>query len=302
VVRVAEVPDPRPKPAQVLIRVASSTVNSADSRIRGARFPTGFSPFARVFFGVRRPRRQILGATFAGTVVGRGDRVDGWADGERVCGTTGMRMGAHAELVAVDADRLVRIPDGVSDDDAAGALFGGLAALPFLRDRARVGGGDSVLVNGASGAVGIAAVQIAAAAGARVTGVTSTANIELVRRLGAEQVVDRTRTDVVAADDRYDVVFDAVGNLTIASGRGLLAPGGRLVLAVATLGQTVRARGNVMAGPAPERVEDVRHLLGMVVDGTVEVVVDRTYGLDEIVEAHRLVDSGHKVGTAVVRP
>jgi NADPH:quinone reductase-like Zn-dependent oxidoreductase len=159
-----------------------------------------------------------------------------------------------------------------------------------------------VLVNGASGAVGTNAVQLARHLGATVTGVTSGANADLVRRLGAEEVVDHTERDVASLDERFDVVLDAVGNLDIATGRRLLRPGGRLVLAVATLGQILRARGDVIAGSVPERAEDVQVLLGLVASGELEVVVEHELGLDDIVAAHARVDSGRKVGNVLVRP
>lgn len=222
--------------------------------------------------------------------------------GDEVAGTAGMRMGAHAELLVVPAARAVRKPSAVSHVDAAGVLFGGTTALHYLRDKAVVGSATRVLVIGASGAVGTCAVQLATLRGAAVTAVTSSANAALVSSLGADDVIDYTVTDLSSVAGRYDVVLDAVGNLTIASGRRLLAPGGRLLLPVATLGQTLRARGDVAAGSARERAEDVAHLLRLVQDGQLHVVLDQVAGLDEIADVHRRIDSGRKVGNAVVCP
>lgn len=309
VVRIAEVPTPVPRPDEVLVRVRSAAVTSADARIRSASFPPGFGVFARMAFGLRGPRRPILGGAFSGTVEALGARVGdtagaaGLAVGDEVCGMNGARLGAHAEHVAVRANRLARKPPEVSHDDAAGVLFGGTTALYFLRDRAHIGAGASVLVNGASGAIGTNAVQLARQLGATtVTGVTSAANAALVTRLGADRVVDHTTTDVTSLADRFDVVLDAVGNLAIASGRQLLAPGGVLVLAVAGLGETIRARRDVVAGAAPERAEDVRLLLQLVADGQLHVVIDKVYDVHDIVEAYRHVDSNRKVGNVVVHP
>lgn len=215
---------------------------------------------------------------------------------------TGTRMGAHAEYVAVPEGRLAGKPPGVTHEDAAGVLFGGTAALYFLRDGVSVGSGRSVLVNGASGAVGTNAVQLASHLGARVTAVTSAANAELVTDLGAERVIDHHQTDVGGLAQRFDVVLDTVGNLTAATGRRLLTEGGVLALAVASLGDQIRARGNLVAGSAPERVEDFEYLLQLVAAGDLTVVHDQTFALDDIVEAYRRVDSGHKVGNIVVRP
>jgi NADPH:quinone reductase-like Zn-dependent oxidoreductase len=308
VVRIAEVPRPEPRAGEVLVRVEAAAVTSGDARIRGARFPPGFGLLARLAFGVTRPRRPILGNSFSGVVEAAGARVASAAGaarvapGAEVCGMTGMKLGAHAEYVAVPAARLARKPPTVSHDDAAGLLFGGTAALYFLRDKAAVGPRQSVLVVGASGAVGTNAVQLAKHFGATVTGVTSAANAELVRDLGADQVVVYTDDDLTALPDRFDVVLDAVGNLSIRSGRRLLRRGGVLVLAVATLGETIRARGHVVAGPAPERVADFDLLLGLVADGRIRVVLDKVCDLDGIAGAHARVDSGHKVGNVVVHP
>jgi NADPH:quinone reductase-like Zn-dependent oxidoreductase len=302
VVTVAEVPRPRAGPGQVLVRVQATPVTAGDARIRGAPFPPGFGPPARLAFGIRGPRRRILGGTFAGLVEAVGDGVDGFPPGVAVCGMTGTKLGTHAELVVVPSDRVTAIPSGVSTDDAAGLLFGGTAALYFLRDKASVAPGRSVLVNGASGAVGTNAVQLAKHYGARVTAVTSGANAGLVTSLGADAVIDHTQGGLATTDQRFDVVLDCVGNLTISSGRRLLNEGGVLVLAVANLWDTVRARRDVVAGSAPERVEDFQLLLGLVASGELTVVHDSAYSLDGIVEAHRRVDTGHKRGNVIVRP
>ncbi len=313
VLRVVELPRPTPGSGQLLVRLVAAGVSSGDARIRAARFPKGFGPFARLAFGVRRPRRRVLGGTFSGVVAEVGPGVEGVRVGEPVCGMTGARLGTHAEYVAVPTTSLTPKPASVSHEDAAGVLFGGTTALYFLRDRARLRAGESVLVVGGSGAVGTNAVQLARWLGGRVTAVTGPDNLDLVRNLGAERVVDHTTTELteltgpvagtgpVTAAGSFDVVLDTVGVLSPASGRRLLAEGGRLVLAVADLAQTLAARGNVIAGSAPERVEDFRVLLDLVAAGTLRVVHDRVFTLDQIVEAHRRVDTGHKVGNVIVR-
>jgi NADPH:quinone reductase-like Zn-dependent oxidoreductase len=302
VAEVREVARPVPRADEVLVRVAAVAVTSGDARIRAARFPAGFAPLARPAFGLRGPRRRILGSTFSGTVESVGAGVTSLAAGDEVCGMTGMRMGAHAEYVAVAERRLARKPVPVTHEDAAGVLFGGTTALWFLRERAGVRPGQSVLVNGASGAIGTNAVQLARHWGASVTGVTSARNAALVAGLGADRVIDHTSTDLATVADRFDVVLDAVGTLTRSSGRGLLADDGVLVLAVAGLWDTVRARGGVVAGAAPERVEDFEALLGLVAQGGLTVVIDEVLDLGQIAAAYRRVDSGRKVGNILVRP
>ena len=300
VVDVREVADPTAGKGRVLVRVHAVAVTSGDARIRGARFPRGFAILGRLALGVRRPRRSVLGMAFSGVVEQVGPGVRTVAVGDEVCGMTGASMGAHAELVAVRAAKIVPKPRAVSHVDAAGILFGGLTAVHFLGDRVRPG--STVLVNGASGAVGSAAVQLAARAGAEVTGVCGPANAALVRRLGAKEVIDHRTTSVTASSQRYDIVLDTVGTISLAAGRRLLAPGGTLLLAAASLADTARAREDAVAGPAPEDPAVMATLLDLVADGSLEVVLDRTLPLADIAEAHRIVDSGRKVGNLVVVP
>jgi len=300
VVHVRDTAVPRLKPGTVLVRVAAAAVTSGDARIRGAHFPPGFGSLSRLVFGVRRPRRPILGGVFSGTVEAVGARVPGFAVGDEVCGMTGAAMGTHAEYVAVPAKKLAHKPASVTHEQAAGVLFGGSAALHFLR-AANTGPGSTVLVIGASGAIGTNAVQLAKHLGATVTAVTSGANAEFVTGLGADDTVDYTTTGLDDLDRRFDVVLDAVGTLDRHSAPSLLADGGTAVLAVASLGDNVFARGGVKAGVASERAEDFSTLMGLVADGVLRVVIEEVVDLDEIVEAHRRVDSGHKVGNLVVR-
>ncbi|MGE0880972.1 MAG: NAD(P)-dependent alcohol dehydrogenase [Acidimicrobiia bacterium] len=302
VVRIEDVARPDPGADAVLVRVHAAAVTSGDARVRGGRFPDGFGFFARLAFGWTGPRRKILGGTFAGVVESVGSSVGDLAPGDAVCGMAGMKMGAHAEYIAVPAKRVVRIPVGIGFDDAAGLLFGGTTALYFLRDKAKLAPSASLLVNGASGAVGTNAVQLGKHFGATVTAVTSSANEVLVRRLGADDVVLHDRVDLVSLDRRFDAVLDTVGNLDISSGRRLLTEGGVLLLTVASLGDTLRPRGNVKTGTSGERAEDFAFLLDLVATGTLSVVVDDAFDLDHIVDAYRRVDSGRKVGNVIVRP
>jgi NADPH:quinone reductase-like Zn-dependent oxidoreductase len=302
VVRVRDVADPVAGKGQVLVRVRATTMNSGDARIRGASFPPGFAAPARLALGLRGPRRSVLGVVYSGVVEAVGAGVAGVSVGDEVCGMTGARMGAHAELAAVRADRLTPKPAGVDHADAAAILFGGSTARQFLGDLAAPG--RRVLVNGASGAVGSAAVQIAHLAGAHVTAVCSARNADLVRSLGAADVVDRATASVLDLPATHDVVLDAVGNLDRRSGRRLLAPApdGVLLLAVAGLADTVLSRGAVRTGPIKEDPADFAWLLQRLASGELRAVVDRSLPLSEIVEAHRIVDSGRKVGNLVLIP
>ena len=301
VIRVEEVPAPTPGPKQVLVRVHASAVTAADARIRAADFPRGYALIARLLFGLRRPRRQILGGVASGVVEAVGARVEGFAVGDEVCGTTGLALGCHAELAALPAKKLAHKPAAVSHEQAAGLLFGGSTALHFLRDVAHVQPGQTVLVNGASGAVGTNMVQLAKHFGAEVTAVASAANATLLKELGADHVIDYALTPASGLTEKFDVVVDNVGNIGRDAGRRLLTPDGVLLLVVADLGETLRARGNVKAGPSPERAESFTMLLDLVAAGTLTVVNQHVLELDEIARAHAIVDSGRKVGNIVVR-
>lgn len=302
VVHVEDVATPTLGPKQVLVRVHATAVTAADSRIRAARFPRGYGLIARALFGLRRPRRPVLGWVASGVVEAVGARVEGFAVGDEVCGTTGLGAGCHAELAALPPKRLVHLPAGVTHEQAAGVLFGGATALYFLRDVGSVQPGQTVLVNGASGAIGTNAVQLAKHFGAEVTAVASAANATLLKELGADHVVDYALTPVAGLSERFDVVLDTVGNLGRDTGRRLLTPDGVLLQAVADLSDNLLARGNVKAGTTPERAEDFATLLDLVAEGRLVVVNSHVLPLEDIVRAHEIADSGRKVGNVVVVP
>jgi NADPH:quinone reductase-like Zn-dependent oxidoreductase len=302
---VQEVATPSPRAGEVLVRVAAAPVASGDSRMRSARYPRGFGVVGRLAMGLRGPRHRILGAFFSGDVAAVGDGVTGFAVGDRVSGETGSRMGAHAEYIVSTPARLVPTPASVSHEAAAAVLFGGTTALDYLRDKAKLATGATVLINGASGAVGTSAVQLARHFGAHVTGLTSEANFDLVRRLGADRVIDYRETSIEAlhaAGERFDVVFDTVGNISPASGKPLLAEDGVLLLAVASLGEMFAARGSVKAGPAAESRELTGSVLRLTAEGVLDPLIEASLPLGEIADAYRRIDSGRKVGNIVVRP
>lgn len=307
-VRIEEMADPICKPKEVLIRVVATTVSSADARIRGARFPAGFSLLARAFLGLTGPRKPILGTELSGVVEAVGADVTRYRPGDRVLAFSGVGMGCHAELKTMpERGAIARIPAGVTFEEAAAISFGGTSALHFLRDVAKVQPGERVLVNGASGAVGSAAVQMARFFGAHVTGVCSSANAGLVRGIGADAVIDYTTTDLAASGERWDVILDTVGNLSFKRSRHLLNRSGRLMLAVGSLGdllkgpvQSMTSGFKVSGGPAAERAEDVAALCRLVEMEAYNPIIDSHYALDRIADAHARVDSNRKVGSVVV--
>ncbi len=305
VARVQEVPVPQPGAGEVLLRVLAAAVTSGDARMRSGVFPPGFALPARLAIGIRGPRRSVLGAVYAGEVEALGSGVTVHAVGDRVAGMSGFTAGGHAEFVIAKAENLAPIPGGLGFDAAAAVLFGGSTALDFLRDKAALAAGQTVLVNGASGAVGSAAVQLARHNGAEVTAVTSAANADFARRLGASRVIDYRTTSVTGladAGERFDVVLDTVGTLTPKTGKPLLTENGVLLLAVASLGDTIAARGQVKAGTASEKVENLREVLRLAADGVLDPLIETVLPLERIAEAYRRIDSGRKVGNIVVRP
>lgn len=299
---ITELADPEPGRDQVVVRVSAAAVTSGDARIRGGRFPAGMGVPARLALGLRGPHARVLGMAVSGTVETLGGAVAGLAVGDEVAGMTGPRMGAHAELVAVEAKRLVRKPSAVSHDAAAAALFGGATAWHFLHDVAKLRAGQDVLVIGASGAVGTSAVQLAKLAGATVTGVASDRNAALLRQLGEDEHVDYAATDPLSLGRRFDVIIDAVGTLTPQHARALVREGGTAVLAVANLWQLLQARGPIKAGTAPGSAALVGRLLPLLERGELDPVIQQALPLADIARAYEIVDSGRKVGNIIVRP
>jgi NADPH:quinone reductase-like Zn-dependent oxidoreductase len=304
VVRIEEVPKPDPKTNELLIRVKATTVSAGDSRLRSARVPPGFGVMMRLGFGLVGPRKPILGWEFAGDVAAVGASVSRFAPGDRVFG---VRMGSHAEYVVASEDSVAPMPRNLKYEDAAALVFGGMTSLFYLRDKARIQPRERVLINGASGAVGTAAVQLAKHFGATVTGVCSGANVELVRSLGAERVIDYAKENFTQAGDTYDIILDAVGNCTFSRCERALSPGGRLLLVVGSLGQMLgamlrpsRAGRTVLAGVGTTRREDLVFLGELAESGAFKPVIDRTYPLARIADAHAYVDTGRKKGSVVI--
>jgi NADPH:quinone reductase-like Zn-dependent oxidoreductase len=307
VVTIEHIPRPVPGPDEVLIRVRATTVSTADWRIRSLSMPYGFGFAGRLAFGFAAPRKPVLGSELSGDVVAVGARVNSFVVGDAVVAFPDTQLGAHAEYCCMRASAaIVHKPDSLSYETAAALAFGGTTALDFLR-RAALKPGEHVLVNGASGTVGSALVQLAAAAGARVTAVCSTTNTALVQQLGATRVVDYTQTDFAAETVRYDIVADTVGNAPYSRVQRALAPNGRLLLVLATLPEMLRAPWvnvtsphRVVAGPVVQRVEDLRTLVDMAANGQFVPLIDSRFALDDIVRAHERVESQRKRGSVVI--
>jgi NADPH:quinone reductase-like Zn-dependent oxidoreductase len=301
VLRLEQVERPVPGPNDVLVRVRATTVNRTDCHRRAA------APFAwRLIAGLRRPRKQILGSELAGEVTAIGTAVTGFAVGDHVFGLSQWALGTHAEFVRMPASGLIADkPADVSFAEAAAVCDGGLNALTALR-RARLRKGQQILVYGASGSIGTAAVQLANYFGANVTGVCGTKSVELVSSLGAEWVVDYTREDFTRNGRAYDVIYDAVGKQSFRRCKHSLKPGG---IYLATDGWANVARSLLLSWPGRKRVvfpmgryqhQDVLFLRQLMAHRDYRAVVDRIYALEDVVEAARYVETQQKIGNVVL--
>lgn len=302
VLRLDDVERPTPAADELLVRVRASTVNRTDCHRRAAK------PFVwRFMAGLLRPKRRILGGEMAGEVEAVGTAVTQFAVGDRVFGTSGPKLGGHAEyLCRVERGVVAHMPAGLTFEEAAAIPDGALAALTCLR-RGGLQAGQKILVYGASGSIGTAGVQLAKHLGADVTAVCNTANVELVRSLGADRVLDYTRgEDFRKEGELYDIVFDAVGKLSFRTCKGSLKPGG---VYVATDGfrnfplalWTKRFGDKRVALPLPDwKQEDIRFVKELVEAGAYRPVIDRRYPLEDVVEATRYVETGQKIGNVVI--
>jgi NADPH:quinone reductase-like Zn-dependent oxidoreductase len=312
VLHVADVDDPVPADDEVLVRVRATTVNRTDCAIRSgrpfvARPANGYFNAGSLTAGLRRPPVRILGTELAGEIESVGAHVTEFAPGDRVFGVNVGRYGAHAELCCVrERAPLAHLPAGIGFAEAAGVCDGGILALNAMRP-AELGPGRRLLVYGASGSIGTAAVQLAKHQGTHVTAVCNTTNVELVRSLGADAVVDYLTDDFTRNGETYDVILDAVGKHSFGRCRDSLVPGGvylptdgiwNIVLSLAARRST--RRRVVFAIPPRYRKEDVVFLRGLVEAGEYRAVVDRTVGLDEVADATRYVETGQKTGNVVV--
>ncbi|RXZ73088.1 NAD(P)-dependent alcohol dehydrogenase [Agromyces albus] len=308
VVQVEEVPRPVPNADEVLIRVEASTVSVADHRTRSRDLPDGMWFYIPLALGVLRPRKRVLGMDVAGVVEAVGDEVTGFAPGDEVIAMLGAAFGGHAEYACVpQSNAIARKPRNLTMEEAVTLVFGGYTTLAYL-NHVDFAPGAEVLVNGASGAVGTAAVQLAKLRGARVTAVCSGGNAEFVRSLGADQVIDYTVEDFTRSGETYDVIVECVGNAPFSRVEGSIKPGGALLLVITSFAGMLRASRDrkrsgklVTFAGAPVTGDDLASLVRLAESGEYRPVIDRTFDLDEIVEAHRYVDTGRKKGNVVLR-
>ncbi len=305
VVQIREVPKPVPADGEVLVRALATTVNSGDARVRALRVPRGMGLPVRLKLGVTKPKQSILGFEMAGQVEAVGTAVTRFQPGDRVVASRGFDFGCHADYVTVgEQGAITGVPDSLSSQDAVALCFGGTTALHFFQ-LGKLASGEAVLINGASGAVGTMAVQLAKNLGAEVTAVCSGANAELVGGLGADHVIDYATEDFTRNGQRYDVIMDNHGNAPYARVKGSLKPGGRFLMIIGDLWQMLAASWQkaVISGSQNESsitADSYRTLMSLADRGVLKPVIDSVLPFAQIVDAYRRVDGGHKVGSVVL--
>jgi len=303
VLKIGERENSVPRDNEVLIRVRASTVTSGDCpRRRGEPFVTRF------FFGLAKPKKNlnIPSSEFAGEIIKVGKNIQRFKEGTKVFGLTGWNLGANAEYRFLPEDSMVAIiPANINYEEAASIPFGGITALYFLK-KADIQAGQKVLIYGASGSVGTAAVQLAKHFKAEVTGVCSTSNLEMVKSLRADKVIDYTQEDFTRGGKTYDVIFDTVGKLSFSKCRGLLKPIGiylATVFGIATILQmqwTSKRTRKVITGVVNQKIHNLITLKELIEQGELKAAIDRRFPLKQIGEAHRYVETGHKKGAVII--
>lgn len=308
VLELRDFPEPEAKAAEIKVKVRAIPVTVGDCRIRGFRIPPSFHFLAKVALGFKKPRKAILGRYFSGEVIAVGDKVKEFQVGDRVFGSTGKRFGAYSEYLCVsEKEAIAKIPERLNYAEAASVLWGYVTSLYFL-DKSDTQKNQQILVNGASGSVGLAAVQLAKHYGFIVTGVSSTKNIDLVKSIGADIVIDYTLENFTEQGIEYDIIFDAVGNHSPDKLVKTLKNNGKLLHAVATpdvvkkIKKAIRGTDKRFVGGSklPDK-NIVSSIIKLVEQGAIKPIIDSRYSFDEMIKAHYRVDTGRKTGSVIVQ-
>jgi NADPH:quinone reductase-like Zn-dependent oxidoreductase len=308
VLNYVELPTPTPKANEVLIRIVATTVSAGDWRARSLTMPAGLGLVGRLVFGITRPRKPVLGTDLSGVVEAIGADVTTFQPGDTVIGFPGAGFGAHAEYITMPADgKVVRKPETLTFEEAAAITFGATTAYDFLINKGKLRAGERVLINGASGSVGSACVQLAKHFGAEVTGICSATNADLVRSIGADHVIDYNTQDFTKEGPQYDMVVDTVNTAPWDRARHALVPNGRMLLIAGSTSDMIlgwlkaRLRGKrLIGGVASESVDILRKVVDLAAAGDFHPVIDRNFDFSQMIAAHTHVDTGHKKGNVVV--
>jgi NADPH:quinone reductase-like Zn-dependent oxidoreductase len=315
VLQLKEIEKPAPKDQEVLIRIHATPVNFGDLLARNFKsvtprqfnMPLFFWLPARLAFGFRKPKKNILGSEFAGEVEAVGAAVTRFKPGDQVFGYRGQSMGAYAEYLCMPEDGVLAIkPANMTYEEAAAVPYGALTALSLLR-KVNVQSGQQVLINGASGGIGSASVQLAKYFGAEVTGVCGTPRLEFVKALGADKVIDYTRQDFTRNGATYDLIFDILGKSSFARGKRSLRPNGRYLLASFKMKQliqmlltSIKGGRKVICALSSEKAEDLTFIKELIEAGKYQAIIDKRYPLAQAAEAHRYVEAGRKAGSVII--
>jgi NADPH:quinone reductase-like Zn-dependent oxidoreductase len=304
-----EVEKPVPKDNEVLIKIHATTVTTSDCNARNFTFvPKSFMLFARIMFGFKKPKINILGIDLAGEIEAVGIDVKRFKEGDQVFGSPGASFGAHAEYICMpEKSVLTKKPTNMTYEEAAAISLAGNTALFFIRDLGGIKAGQKILIHGASGAIGTYAVQLAKYYGAEITGVCSTTNLEMVKSLGADKVIDYTKEDFTKSDERYDFVFDVVGKTTFSQCKNLLKQKGIYLENMLEIGDMLKMMWTsiiggkkIKGGVSKESVENLNFFLELIASGKLTTVIDRSYPLEQTAEAFRYVEAGHKKGNVII--
>ncbi|AXV37497.1 MAG: NAD(P)-dependent alcohol dehydrogenase [Methanobacterium sp. BRmetb2] len=307
VLKLKEVEKPIPKDNEVLIRIHAATVTAGDCEIRRFQMPTWLWIPARIGFGFTGPRKKILGQELAGEIEEIGKDVKRFRKGAQVFAFTGFSLGAYAEYACVSEEGvLAEKPVNMTYEEAATVPMGGIIALHYLK-KGNIQSGDKVLINGASGSIGTIAVHFAKYLGAEVTGVCSTTNLDMVRSIGADHVIDYAKEDFTDRGETYHVIFDVVGKSPFSNSLKSLKRNGSYLLGNPGISQMVRGRwagvtsnNRVISGTESAKNEDLILLKGLMESGGIDAVIDRRYTLEQTAEAHKYVEKGHKKGNVII--
>lgn len=312
VLNLKEVAKPSPAKDEVLIKIHATSVNAADCNVRGLTYiPSGLGWLAKLMLGLKKPKISIIGSVFAGEIVKLGEEVQSFQLGDRVFGS-GPELGAYAEYMCRSVKGAIApMPVNINYEQAATIPYGALTALYFLRDKAQVKSGQKVLINGASGGVGVYAVQLADYFGAEVCGVCSTSNVEFVKSLGADKIIDYTREDLTQSGELWDVIFDmVVGKTSFSRYKKSLTPKGYYLAVAGGLSDMLQmVRTSITGGKkvvfgggsACEKRENLDFLRKLIEAGNLRPVLDRSFTLEQMVDAHSYVEAGHKKGNIAIR-
>lgn len=308
VLKIKEISKPIPKADEVLIKNFATSVCVADWRVRSLTIPKGFTPMFKAQFGYPKPKVQILGTELSGIVEEIGENVTKFKIGDRVFASSDMKFGCYVEYKTFNQDDLIcKLPDNLGFEEGGAMCFGATTALGYLR-KAKIKEGQKILINGASGAVGTAAIQLAKHYGAHISAICSAKNANLVKSLGAHQVFDYEAQKIEEIDDIFDIIMDNVGNFPFKISQHLLKKNGYFLAVITNLPQMLysiytnltNSKKTINGSFAP-KVEDLKFLADLAQNGHYRPIISKTYNFQEMIDAHHYLDSGHKIGNAVVR-